>query len=416
MTDAAPTDAARLSAIRSALRRARRRAIAWAARATPVLAITGVLLALVAPAPPAAAQPMSTYARTAFVKDLRSGTVLLDKNADAPEPPASMSKLMSLFMIFEALESGRLSMDAEFRTSSRAAALGGSKMFIREGGRVSIEDLLRGVIVQSGNDATVALAEALAGTEEAFAQLMNRRAPEIGLHNSYFANSTGWPHPDHVMTARDLATVAERIIVDFPQYYPMFAEQTFTWEDITQENRNPLLGKVDGADGLKTGRTKEAGFGLVASAERDGRRIIVVVTGLQSLADRRQEAERLVNWAFRAFDTEVLHPAGVPVVEAETWIGDRPSVPLAPARDVIITAPLGLLEDAVVTAHFDAPVPAPIERGQRIGEIRITVPGVDEPTVVPLQATEEVLPGNFLVRMQASAQLLTRRALATAGF
>ncbi|MEO1468095.1 MAG: D-alanyl-D-alanine carboxypeptidase family protein [Pseudomonadota bacterium] len=372
------------------------------------------MLAAVFAGLPALAQPMSTPAQAAFVKDLESGAVLLAKNADEPLPPASMSKLMTLFMVFEALESGRLSLEDTFRTSARAASLGGSKMFIREGGVVSVDNLLRGVIIQSGNDAAVALAEALAGTEEAFAELMNARAAEIGLENSHFMNATGWPHPEHVMSVRDRARLAQMVIERFPEFYPRFSERRFTWADITQRNRNPLLGQFEGADGLKTGHTQDAGYGLVASARREGRRVVLVIAGLESAGQREREAERLMNWAFRAFETRTLHAAGTAVVEAPVWIGAADTVALAPARDVILTAPLGQLDQAEVTAHFDAPVPAPITAGDRVGEIRIAVPGLD-PVAVPLVAMADVAPGGFIARVEAAATLLAGEALALVG-
>ena len=361
----------------------------------------------------APAQVQTTPARAAILIDMTSGAVLLEKNADEPLPPASMSKLMTLYLVFEAIENGRVSLKDSFRTSAYAASLGGSKMFIRDGEVVSIEDLLRGVIVQSGNDAAVALAEALAGTETAFADLMNQRAPELGLTNSHFANSTGWPDPGQYMSARDLATLGMRIIEDFPQYYPMFSEKEFTWDGITQGNRNPLLEAGVGGDGLKTGHTEEAGYGLVASAKRGERRILLVVTGLDDANQRRRETERLINWGFRAFDTKTLFPVGAPVAQADVWIGSRDTVPLSPLRDVIVTAPLGALEHARLTVHYDGPVTAPIDQGQPIGRIEIALP--DLPVqAMPLVAAENVAEGGFLARIQAAATLLLRRAMSAA--
>ncbi|MEM7497059.1 MAG: D-alanyl-D-alanine carboxypeptidase family protein [Pseudomonadota bacterium] len=373
-----------------------------------ILGLTALLFVL-----PAAAQ-QSTPARAAIVKDMLSGAILLEKNADEMLPPASMSKLMTNMMVFEQLESGRLKLSDEFLISANAAALGGSRMFVRQGSRVSVENLLRGVVIQSGNDAAVALAEAIAGTEADFAKLMNRRAGELGIENASFANATGWPHPEHRISVRALSQIAERIITEFPNHYSLFSEREFTWDGITQRNRNPLLGNVEGADGLKTGHTSEAGYGLVASAERDGRRILLVVAGLESTAQRRQEAERLMNWAFRAFDTKVLQRAGEAVVDAETWTGAAPTVPLAPLEDVILTAPLGDLDRATVTARYEGPLPAPIAAGDVLGEIEIAVPGLP-PRRVPLVATEDVAPGGFFVRMEAAAELLILRALALAG-
>ena len=373
-----------------------------------------VLIGLTGTAQTALGQTQTTPARGAIVIDLTSGAVLLEKNADTPIPPASMSKLMTLEVVFEALETGRLALDDTFRTSVRAAAMGGSKMYIRSGKAVSVENLLRGVIVQSGNDAAVALAEAISGTEEAFAALMNQRAADLGLINSHFANATGWPDPQHRMSPRDLATLAERIITRYPQHYAMFAESEFTWDGITQPNRNPLLGAGIGADGLKTGHTEEAGYCLVASAKRGERRILLVVTGLESSQQRRQEAERLINWAFRAFETTRLYKAGEPVAEAEIWIGAVGKVALAPARDLIVTVPYGMLEKAEISAHFSEPVEAPVAAGAELGRLEVALPGVT-PVSVPLVAVEAVERGGIIARLEAAARLLIRRLLAAGG-
>ena len=354
---------------------------------------------------PALGQMHDTPARAAMVVDLTSGATLLEKEADLPLPPASMSKLMTLYMAFEALEKGLISMEDEFRTSARAAAMGGSKMFIRDGELVSVEDLVRGIVVQSGNDAAVALAEALAGTEEAFAERMNERGADIGLTNSHFANATGWPHPDQHMSMRDLVRLASLLIERFPQYYPLFAETEFSWDGVEQQNRNPLLGLGIGADGLKTGHTEEAGYGLVASAKRGDRRVVMAIAGLDSAASRSHEAERLINWAFRAFETRRLYSAGQGLHEAPVWIGAAPRVTLAPERDVTVTAPFGNIEKAALKIRYDAPVEAPVEAGQRVGSIEIAVPDL-APFSVPLVATEAVERGGFLARVQAAAELL----------
>ena len=360
------------------------------------------------------AMAQDTPARTAIVVDVTSGAVLFEKDADRPDPPASMSKLMTLNMVFEALESGMLSLEDEFRTSTRASKMGGSRMFLREGGLVSIQDLLRGVIVQSGNDAAVALAEAMTGTEEAFAALMNERAAELGMSNSTFANATGWPHPDHRMSARDLAILAQRLIAQFPEHYPMFAETEFTWDDVTQQNRNPVLGLGIGADGLKTGHTEEAGYGLVASARRGERRVVLVITGLDGPGSRKQEAERLINWAFRAFETRKLFAAGETITDAPVWIGTAPVVPLTPSRDVIATAPFGKLDEARASVEYKGPVPAPIEAGAVLGHLVVRVADLP-PVRIELQAAESVGEGGFLVRVQSAAELLLHKALVAAG-
>lgn len=367
-----------------------------------------VAIGLTGATPTAFGQAQTTPAQSAIAVDMVSGAVLLEKAADTPVPPASMSKLMTLDVVFDALKTGRLSLDDTFRISERAAAMGGSKMFIRSGEIVSVENLLRGVIVQSGNDAAVALAEAISGTEEAFAALMNQRAGDIGLTGSVFTNATGWPDPLHRMTPRDLAILAERVITRYPQYYPMFAETEFTWADITQANRNPVLGTVEGADGLKTGHTEEAGYGLVASAIRGQRRILLVVTGLESAQQRSQEAGRLINWAFRAFETKRLYAAGEPVAEAEVWIGAAERVALAPARDLIVTVPSGMLEKAQITARFSEPVVAPVEAGTELGQLEVVLPGVT-PVSVPLVAANSVATGGLSTRLETAARLLVDR-------
>lgn len=351
------------------------------------------------------AQSQGTPARAAIVIDVNSGAILLEKDADRRLPPASMSKLMTLNMAFEALERGLISFEDKFRVSGRASAMGGSKMFLREGELVSIRDLVRGIIVQSGNDAAVALGEALAGTEEAFAERMTKRAPEIGLTNSVFKNSTGWPADGHHMSTRDLATLGTRLAVDFPDYYKFFAETEFTWDGVTQQNRNPLLSLGVGADGLKTGHTEEAGYGLVASAIRGDRRIMMVVTGLNSKSERRHESERLINWAFRAFETRKLFAEGQAIAEAPVWIGEAPAVALAPARAITVTAPFGALDSADVKVHFDAPIPAPVEEGQEVGYAEVIVPDM-QPLRVPLIAKHAVAEGGFLARVKAAGQLL----------
>ena len=369
------------------------------------LALAGPALVGPALVGPALGQTHDTPARAAMIVDLTSGATLLEKEADMPLPPASMSKLMTLYMAFEALDRGLISLDDQFRTSARAAAMGGSKMFIREGELVSVENLLRGIVVQSGNDAAVALAEALAGTEDAFAQRMNERAADLGLTNSHFANATGWPDPEQHMSMRDLVRLTTLLIEQFPQFYPMFAETEFTWDGVKQRNRNPLLGLGIGADGLKTGHTEEAGYGLVASAVRGDRRVVMAIAGLDGMSERSHEAERLINWAFRAFETRRLYAKGEGLVEAPVWIGAASRVTLAPERDVTVTAPYGNIDKAALKIRYDAPVEAPITQGQRIGSIEIAVPDLP-PFSVPLVATAAVERGGFLTRVQAAAELL----------
>ena len=252
---------------------------------------------------PLGAGAFETKARSALVVDDATGMVLFSKNPSVPEPPASMSKLMTLYMLFEALRDGRVTLETQFNVSARAHAMAGSRMFADIGTSVPVEDLIHGIVVQSGNDACVVVAEGLAGTEEEFAAQMTRRAQELGMTETVLKNSSGWPEDGHVMSAEDLVTISRRIIHEFPEFYEYFKETEFTWNGITQPNRNPLLKLGIGADGLKTGHTAEAGYGLVGSAVQNGQRVVFVVTGLGSVNERAVETEALVKWAFGAFDT-----------------------------------------------------------------------------------------------------------------
>jgi D-alanyl-D-alanine carboxypeptidase (penicillin-binding protein 5/6) len=369
-----------------------------------------VLTALIAAALAAAlaalpASALETPARAAIVVDIESGAVLLEKNADTPLPPASMSKLMTLNMVFEAIAAGRLSLEDRLPVSETAWRKGGSKMFVKVGDSVRVGDLLHGVTVQSGNDACIVLAEGLAGSEEAFAGRMNARAAEIGLTHSHFRNATGWPEEGHEMSVRDLARLATRIVTDFPQFHPLFSIREFTWAGIRQENRNPLLYRDIGATGMKTGHTEEAGYGLTATLNRDGRRVVVVIAGLSSARERGIEAEKLANWAYREFRTGAAYRAGEPVAEAAVWIGARERVGLAPAEDIMVTVPAADAHAIRARVRYDGPVPAPVAKGQRLGTLVVEAPGV-APVEHPLVATEDVAEGGALTRILAAASLL----------
>jgi D-alanyl-D-alanine carboxypeptidase (penicillin-binding protein 5/6) len=367
-----------------------------------------------------AAQParaaFETRATAAFVYDLTTGTVLLAKNADVPLPPASMSKVMTLYMLFEAIRDGRVSLETRFTVSARASAMQGSTMYLDPRDRPTVEELIKGIIVQSGNDACVVVAENLAGTEEAFARLMTERGRAMGLRHSTFANSTGWPHPAHRMSLRDLGLVAERIIVDFPEFYPYFALTEFPFDGrapANHRNRNPLLGRVEGADGLKTGHTSEAGYGLVGSALQGGRRIIFVITGLANEAERAEEAERIVNWAFRQFVARKAAAAGTRVGEAEVFLGAERRVGLVPMEDVTILVPAVGAEAATAEVVYAGPVAAPVAAGQPIGTLEIRVPGL-ETRRVPLVAETAVARGGLWRRVSTAAAALWNRAVGMA--
>jgi D-alanyl-D-alanine carboxypeptidase (penicillin-binding protein 5/6) len=304
-------------------------------------------------------------------------------------PPSSMSKLMTMYVVFDLLKQGRLSLDQPLPVSERAWRMGGSKMFVQLGSTVSVENLARGVIVQSGNDACIVLAEGIAGSEQQFAEMMNEYGRRLGLLGSHFRNSTGWPDPEHRMTARDLARLAARVISDFPEQYRYYSERSFRWNEITQENRNPLLGKVAGADGLKTGHTEEAGYGLTASVRRADRRLILVVNGLPSMRVRAEEAERLMEWGFREFENVVLFRAADTVEEARVYLGDRGTVPLVGGRDLVLTLPRGWRQRLAVKVRYDSPIPAPVLRGQEIGRLEVAGQGVP-PMSLPLIAGADV--------------------------
>ena len=354
----------------------------------------------------ASAAAMETRAREAILVDIETGAVLLEKDADASMPTASMSKIMTSYLVFERLKEGRLSLDDEFLISEKAWRKGGSKMFVEVGKQVRVEDLLRGVIVQSGNDASIALAEGLSGSEEAFADEMTRTGREIGLQNSQFANATGWPDPNHWMTARDLALLAQRLIENFPEFYSYYSETEFTWNDIRQTNRNPLLYRSIGADGLKTGHTAEAGYGLTASATRDGRRLVLVINGMESVKARAEEAHRLISWGFREFDNYTLFGPGEVVDEAQVWLGESETVPLVVGdEDLTMTLSRRARRDMTVKVAYEGPVPAPITEGQEIATLVIS--STDSDTIeVPLRAASSVAQLGAFGRLSAALKYL----------
>jgi D-alanyl-D-alanine carboxypeptidase (penicillin-binding protein 5/6) len=344
--------------------------------------------------------PLDTAARHALIIDFDTGAVLLEKAAEDRMPPSSMSKLMTMYVVFELLKNGRLRMDQELPVSERAWRMGGSKMFVEVGNSISVENLARGVIVQSGNDACIVLAEGISGSEQQFAELMNETARRIGLTDSNFRNATGWPDPEHRMTSRDLAHLARRIIHDFPQYYGLYNERSFRWNNIAQENRNPALNRVAGADGLKTGHTEEAGYGLTASAIRGGRRLILVVNGLPSMRARAEESERLFEWAFREFENVVVFRAADTVEDVPVYLGERATVPLVAGRDLVLTLPRQWRRNLQVRVRYDAPVPAPVSKGQALGTLVIGGQGVPEQNV-PLIAGADVDRLGLLPRIPA---------------
>lgn len=369
------------------------------------------LLALLLPAlalPVLAARParaLETEATTAILVDGDSGAVLFEKNADQRIPPASMTKLMTAYLIFERLKDKRLSLDDQLTVSEKAWRMEGSKMWIEVGEKVRVEDLLRGLIIQSGNDAAVAFAEGLAGSEQAFAEEMNRKAKEIGLTNSNFANASGWPAPDQFMTARDLATLGLRLIHDFPEYYHFYSETEFTWANIKQPNRNPLLYRNIGADGLKTGHTEEAGYCLIGTAVQNGKRLLLIITGMTSEKSRAEEGERLLAWGFREFSTYKLFSAGEVLDTAPVFMGEADSVPLVIPRDIELQMLRSARAGMTVTLRYQSPLVAPIAQGQEVAVVSVEAPGL-KPVDIPVVAGQAVEEMGLLGRMMEGVKSL----------
>ena len=361
-----------------------------------------IAMAIGAPAAANAQATIDVAAREAIVVDYDTGAVLFTKDADVPVHPASMSKLMTLYMLFDRLKSGELSLDDTFPVTETAWAMNeGSTMFVDIGEQVKIEDLIRGVIVQSGNDACFVIAEGLAGSEAAFAESMNAKAKELGLNSSHFVNSHGLEDPNHQMTVRDIATLSAALIRDFPDYYHYFGELTFVHNGIEQGNRNPLLYRNIGVDGLKTGHLTVSGYGLAASALRNGRRIIVVAHGMESMQARADEVAKLVEWAYREFDNYKLASAGAVLEDAPVWLGEAETVPMVLGSDLVITLPRGQREQLQATAVMAGPVAAPVVAGQEIGTLVITIPGV-EPIERPLLAGADVPELGLMGRVMAA--------------
>ena len=349
--------------------------------------LTPAVALMFTPAAVFGAEDMTSPAKQAILVDYDTATVLFEKNADEAMAPASMSKLMTSYMVFDRLKDGRLKMEDEFTISKKAWKMGGSKMYVEVAKQARIDDLLRGIIVQSGNDACIVVAEGIAGSEEEFSKLMTKTGKKLGLKNSQFQNASGWPHPDHYMTARDLATLSKVLISEFPDYYKMFAEKNFTYTGIRQGNRNPLLYKNLGADGLKTGYTRASGYGLTASAVRDGRRLILVLNGLKSVNQRSRESERLLMWGFRQFQNYTFFPDGEVVDHALVWLGDKDRVALVLERPFKVTLQRGKRAKLKAKVVYEGPVAAPIKKGQRIAELVLEAPGMD-PIRTPLLAAE----------------------------
>ena len=364
-------------------------------------------------------QDFQTAAPHAILIDADSGTVLFEKSADSLTPPASLSKLMTAEVVFNEIKQGRLQPTTELSVSTNAWRKGGapsrtSSMFLPINSKATVDDLLRGVIVQSGNDACIVLAEGISGTEGEFAELMTRRARELGLTKSTFANSTGLHDPRQLMSVRELGKLARHIIQTYPDYYKIYNEREFTWHKIKQQNRNPLLAMNIGADGLKTGFTKEAGYGLVGSAIQSGLRLIVVVNGLRTEKERADEGKRLLDWGFNHFQSGLLFAEGQEIAHAKLYGGERGHVPLVSAKAVRLMVPRGSRDKIIARVVYTGPVAAPVTEGQPIGLLRVWR-GELMVLETPLQAATSVGTGSMRQRaFDAATELVI--GLFRAGF
>jgi D-alanyl-D-alanine carboxypeptidase (penicillin-binding protein 5/6) len=380
-----------------------------------VAALAGALLSGLCG--PAGAQPqkspdtIQTSAAHAFLIDADSDTVLFEKTADQLMFPASLNKLMTMAVVLHEIKEGRLNLDTEFTVSENAWRQGGapsrsSSMYVVLNSRVKVRDLISGVVIQSGNDACIVLAEGIAGSEASFAAMMNKRANELGLTKSNFTNSTGLHDPNLKVTARELAKLAQHLIQTYPQFYRLYSEREFTWNKIRQQNRNPLLAMNIGADGLKTGYTKEAGYGLVGSAVQNGLRLIVVVNGLKSTKERAEEARKLLEWGFKGFEARPLFAEGETIGEAKLYGGAAGHVSLTAGKPVRLLVPRGTGDKIVAKIVYTGPVPAPVEKGQAIGKLKV-LRGDNVVLEVPLQAAESVPRGNVAQRaFDAASELV----------
>ena len=349
------------------------------------------------------AQAFEISAESAILVDMTTDTVLFEKAPRAPTYPSSMTKLMTAYLLFEQLADGLISLEDTLPVSERAWRMGGSKMFVEVATNVSIEDLIRGIVVQSGNDASIVVAEGLAGSEDAFARMMTEKARELGMHATTYRNASGWPDDGHVTTVEDIAILTRRTIEDFPQYYHYYAETSFSFSEIQQSNRNPLLYTAVGADGLKTGYTRDAGYGLAASAVRDGRRLILAVNGFDGSRTRARQSEAILQWGFREFGLYKLFEAGEAVGDAEVWLGAADTVPLVVADEVQVTLSHAARGDLAVRIVYDGPVPAPLDAGTRVATLVVELPGGG--TIErPLLAGADVERMSFFLRLGTRAR------------
>ena len=350
------------------------------------------------------AATIETSAKQAIVVDYETGAVLMNKNADEQMPTSSMSKVMTMYAVFDALKKGALSLNDELTVSEKAWRMGGSKMFVEVDKKIKVEDLIRGVIIQSGNDATIVLAEGLAGTEDAFAEMLTQTAKGLGMENSQFMNASGWPDPDHYSTAEDLATLAKALIKNFPEYYKYYAEREFTFSNIKQANRNPLLYRNIGADGIKTGHTEAAGYGLIGSGVENNRRVIVVINGTESERERAEEASKLLEWGLKRFENKKIVSAGTPIANADVVMAKEKSVPMVLKDDIYLTVPKMASDAISMKAGYVGPLIGAINQGDEIGVLEVSIDGMP-PITRPLYAGKTIEDLGFFAKTIQKAKL-----------
>lgn len=342
----------------------------------------------------------STRAKYVFLQDFESGAILFAKNPDALMTPSSMTKMVTASLIFDKIKSGVLSLDSTFTVSSQAYHKEGSTMFLKLGQKVSVEDLLSGLIIVSGNDAAITLAEGASGSEQAFAEEMTSFAHSIGAVNSQFTNSNGIPDPMHKSTARDLALIARHVITDYP--YDLYSQDEFTFNGVTQHTRNTLLSKNIGCDGIKTGQTKEGGFGITATCVQDGRRLILVTNSYHSHSEREQDAVALLSWGTRAFVNRTLYKSNELVIQVPVWYGEESYLPVTVEAPVVVTLPRAMQKDLKVVLHYDTPISAPVKKGDKIGEIQISAHALKQPFRIPLIASVDIREAGFFKKVKDS--------------
>lgn len=352
-------------------------------------------LALVCSFPALAQIQIDTPAKQAYMIDYDTGAVLFEKNANERMPTSSMSKVMTMYMVFDALKHGKLTLETGLPVSETAWRMQGSKMFVELDKQIPVKDLIRGVIVQSGNDATIVLAEGISGTESAFAQAMNAKAKELGMTNTNFMNASGWPDDNHYSTAHDLSVMARALIHDFPGDYPYYSEKEFTYNKITQANRNPLLYKNIGADGVKTGHTEAGGYGLIGSGVQNGRRVIFVINGLEDNKARAQEATKILEYGLKSFANKKLFGKDQVVSTAPVAMGAASQVPLVMGQDAIVTHSVTGLGAVSAKLNYKSPLIAPITKGQQVGTLSLTIGATGKPQEFPVYAGGDVAEAGF---------------------